>query len=752
MHNFKKLIKTKQTFLHSDTIIQIFQYGRVPVLCLFILFASSLFAQYNTRLAGFIHDAETDQPLIAAIVEVNESHLFSFTNTQGYFEIQNLEPGYYSLSVSHLGYKSIELKNIVVNLDQLNQLVIELELYPLEGDSVIVTAEISGQAENIVGNKFIISSQEIKSYQTLGLPQLLQQIPGVQIDRTRGGASNYRLRVHGGQAKHVLVLLDGQRLNNPQTGEIDLNLIPLENVNEIEVVTQGYSTFNGAGAFDGVINFKTEILKNSKSVKIKTSAGSFSSAAGLMSLNLASSKLGFTGTYQQNYSRQDFDYYYNGNIYERENAWYQNRGIYTKLNFQQNDHELFVNYNFSEESRGLPSAYYNEMKHYDATANSKYNTVLINHRWFTSPYLYLDNQIGYHSINQTFTNENQPKLNYKDRSVNSNTEVNLSGTFLLRSTFQTRIGFCYLREKLSAENLLTPNQSIGSHSRENIAVFSGMEWTVPYARAVMKSVNIQAALRYEKAFNFSPEFYPIAGMAFVPRHFPFLSLAANWGKAVQYPDFNSLFWKGDARAQGNPDLLPERKTFWNISAQVDRISRFAPKIYFRYFSENISGLIFWQWTPPNIWQPRNEANVNKTGFDIQLDQAMIQQYLNVRIAYNYTNAENKDVRPNYFNKQIIFIPNHSINTSLTGQFSSVSIIFSYRFVSQRQVTKANTGEPLDAYQLFDASMSYDLNLKLINIEFGLIIRNLFEENYELIRGYPMPGREIHLSLVLKNNP
>ena len=93
MRNFKKLLKIELIFLISETNIQILEFGRIMVLFLLILFSSSLFAQYNIRLAGFIHDAETDQPLIAAIVEVKENHLFSFTNTQGYFEIQNLEPG-----------------------------------------------------------------------------------------------------------------------------------------------------------------------------------------------------------------------------------------------------------------------------------------------------------------------------------------------------------------------------------------------------------------------------------------------------------------------------------------------------------------------------------------------------------------------------------------------------------------------------------------------------------------------------------
>jgi outer membrane cobalamin receptor len=751
MYNISYFSKTRQKITLSAATHKFPHFGGLLILFLVLFFTKNLIAQYNTRLSGVIHDSETEQPLAGVIVELIDFHLFSFTNSQGYFEIQNLEPGYYTLSVTSLGYKTILLENISVNLDQLNYLIIELYSQPLIADSVVITAEAERVENFASGNRFIISSQEIESYQTMGLPQLLQQIPGVQIDRTRGGVSNYLLKIHGGKAKHVLVLLDGQRLNNPQTGEIDLNLIPMENIREIEVITQGYSTFHGAGAFDGVINFKTEILKNSKSAKIRTSAGSFSSASGMMGIELASSKFGFAGSYQQNYSKQDFKYFYNGENFNRENAWYQNRGIYTKFNFHQSNHNLFVNYNFSEEYRGLPSAYYNEMKHYDATANSKYHTLLLSHRWLTSSYFYLDNQISYHSIYQAFVNENQPKLNYNDRNVNSNTEINLKASLLPNQAFQTTLGFHYLREKLDAENLLNPAQSIGKQSRESVAVYSGLEWTVPYFRPIFKSANLQAALRFEKAFNFSSDFYPTAGIALVPRHLPFLSLAGNWGKAVQYPDFNSLFWKGDARAQGNPDLSPERKTFWNFSAQLDRLNKLAPKLYFRYFSENIDDLIYWQWTPPNIWQPRNEATVRKTGFDVQLDQEIIEQQLNFKIAYNLTDAVNKDERPNYFNKQIILIPRHSLNTTINGRYAAVGFILSYRYISQRQVTQANTGIPLDAYQLFDFSVNYTLNLKLINTEFGFVTRNIFNENYELIRGYPMPGREIHLSLTLKSN-
>jgi outer membrane cobalamin receptor len=119
------------------------------------------------------------------------------------------------------------------------------------------------------------------------------------------------------------------------------------------------------------------------------------------------------------------------------------------------------------------------------------------------------------------------------------------------------------------------------------------------------------------------------------------------------------------------------------------------------------------------------------------------------ISYSHIDAINKSEEPNRNNKRIVFIPQHSLNTSLILNYHAAQITTVYRFVSERQVTAANTGVPLDTYRLVDLSAGYQINFNSVLMDFGFTVRNLFSENYELIRGYPMPGREFQFSLNLK---
>ncbi|NIT57820.1 MAG: TonB-dependent receptor plug domain-containing protein, partial [Aliifodinibius sp.] len=100
--------------------------------------------------------------------------------------------------------------------------------------------------------------------------QLLHQVAGVQIESVSGGAGRSIIRIHGSSANQVLVLLDGQRLNNPQTGEVDLSEIPLEQIERIEVVRQGNTAIFGGNAFGGVISFKSRRVENQNNFSLRS--------------------------------------------------------------------------------------------------------------------------------------------------------------------------------------------------------------------------------------------------------------------------------------------------------------------------------------------------------------------------------------------------------------------------------------------------------------------------------------------------
>lgn len=113
---------------------------------------------------------------------------------------------------------------------------------------------------------------------TLGLDylhELLNLVPGFQSVRAADSPISYsfsvRGRRQGGQAREVLLLVDGRVFTDPRSGGIEsaFHLYPLANVERIEVIRGPASAIYGSGAFTGVINIVSRKSVN----KIKLAAG-----------------------------------------------------------------------------------------------------------------------------------------------------------------------------------------------------------------------------------------------------------------------------------------------------------------------------------------------------------------------------------------------------------------------------------------------------------------------------------------------
>jgi outer membrane cobalamin receptor len=559
------------------------------------------------------------------------------------------------------------------------------------------------------------------------------------------------IRIHGGMSSQVLVLLDGQRLNNPQTGEVDLNMIPLESIEKIDIIRHGNTAVYGSNAFDGIVNFHTRKISPKSSIDIKSYAGSFSTAGGdaVLDLNIRSAEL-FTD-YHQDYSAQDFQYRHEGERFTRQNAWYRNQKIFSRLSYQSLSHELNLLVNYHQGRQGLPSSFYEEILNYNAGSDFTFTTFQINDRWLIHPRLYLRTLIGYNRLNQYFDNEEDPSpfTRYQSTQVNNLGEIKSELFFLFNSAVTLRTGIDVLQEQLKSENLLYPQYSIGQKKRNTFSMFGSSEWSVTFLNRIFKANNWRAALRYEKYFALPGSFYPFFGFSFFPYYFSYISISGNWARSIRYPDFNSLFWKGDARSHGNPELLPEKKDQWNFSIRTTWSDRFLPSLSTNIYWEEINDLIFWHRNVQGIWEPRNEARVSKWGTDIQLEQTLISGRLQYQLCYSYIQALNKSDEPNRKDKMIVFIPHNSISSLLRSQLGAFQFTLLYRYVSERQVTAANTGTPLNPYTIWDLLASYNWEIANFRLELGGAIKNFTGSDYELIRGYPMPGREYLLSLAVK---
>jgi len=91
-------------------------------------------------------------------------------------------------------------------------------------------------------------------------PDLLRQVPGVQVDQLGGPGGISLVYIRGSDPNHVLVLVDGIRVNDPTNsrgGGFDFSSLDPSQIERIEVLRGAASAIYGADAMGGVINIVT---------------------------------------------------------------------------------------------------------------------------------------------------------------------------------------------------------------------------------------------------------------------------------------------------------------------------------------------------------------------------------------------------------------------------------------------------------------------------------------------------------------
>ena len=728
---------------------------RWTFLC-FLSLATTLFAQGNLRLTGQIFDVRSGTPLNGALIQVENSYLYALSDEDGFFFLENIEPGQYDISIERIGYHKTYLRNVRISADQPRKIQVALQPEPIAGDSVLVIANAWQSDDAFSGDKIILGKRELENYRSLGVAQVLQQVAGVQVERAGSDGSRTLIKIHGGRANQVLVLLDGQRLNNPQTGEVDLSVIPLAQIERIEIVRQGNAALSGDAAFDGLVAFFTRARVHGTKVRFSAGGGSFSTYHGGGTIENAFGSAGILGNYRQMYSRQNFPYFYEGGKHIRRNAWLRNRKLFAKLYYRGLRNRFSLLYTGRQANRGLPSTPFNEQLPADDSVpftpslHETVNALQFQHQLFWSARLFLKTNIAYHTLSQLFANDNpvvSRKARYRTQQNNSVLQGNAEAQFQLHSYLEGNIGITVLREALDQQNLLYPPASIGGKARVFRGIFAGFILKSPSIASLLRSIQLHPAIRYQKVFDRKGAWFPFLGMSLVPAFFHRLTLSANISRAVRYPDFNSLFWVGDARAQGNPALLPEENRSRNLSIRYFPQKVWLPQVSWFYYLQKIDHLIFWHRRFDGVWEPRNEDRVEKRGWDLQLRQSLFPEYVYFQAAYSFIQARNKKNDPVLFDKRLVFIPEHSVNLSLLIGLGNWHAVVIYRAVSSRETVVSNSrGTQIPPYDLWNFSLNYKQHFGRFETDFDFMVKNITNENYQLISGYPMPGREFQFNI------
>jgi vitamin B12 transporter len=129
----------------------------------------------------------------------------------------------------------------------------------LKTSDVFVTATRTPIAKkNVIADTTTINEEEIERAGSSSLTDLLQRQPGIEIYNSGGQGKVSSLHIRGSESDHVVVLIDGLRVNQVTSGLTAFENIPLSQIEKIEIVRGASSSLYGAGAIGGVIQIFTK--------------------------------------------------------------------------------------------------------------------------------------------------------------------------------------------------------------------------------------------------------------------------------------------------------------------------------------------------------------------------------------------------------------------------------------------------------------------------------------------------------------
>lgn len=240
-----------------------------------VVITAQLFADETGIVSGVIRDGATGKGLPGVNVQVVGTFLGASTQKSGEFRIERIPAGNYDVKATMIGYKPGLLKNISVRSNEQIEITISLEETVINFDPLIVTAsKTQRELDKAPSSVSVLSAPEIRERNPLRMDQVLETIPGVNFVRDQvniRGSTGFTI----GAANRTLLLLDGVPVMTSDTGQFNWDMLPVLDIEQIEVVKGAGSALWGTAALGGVINIITKSATEQGKTLVRLTAGEY---------------------------------------------------------------------------------------------------------------------------------------------------------------------------------------------------------------------------------------------------------------------------------------------------------------------------------------------------------------------------------------------------------------------------------------------------------------------------------------------
>ncbi len=228
--------------------------------------------QAPVAVSGKVIDASTREPLIAVNMSANRRS-GTATDLRGAFSL-SLDAGEHLIEFSYVGY-SEQQKEISLKEGESLHLEIQMKRSSRMLDEVVVSAgKYEQKLSDVTVSLEVIKPHQLSNQNISSLDMILEKTPGISIldgqPSIRGGSGfSY------GVGSRVLMLVDDLPMISADAGDIKWNYMPVENLEQMEVIKGASSVLYGSSALNGVINLKTRTPDIDPKTEVTLFGGAF---------------------------------------------------------------------------------------------------------------------------------------------------------------------------------------------------------------------------------------------------------------------------------------------------------------------------------------------------------------------------------------------------------------------------------------------------------------------------------------------
>ena len=550
----------------------------------------------------------------------------------------------------------------------------------------------------------IITADIIKKSAATNVAELLQQVAGVDIRRRGTAGSQADLYIRGGGFDQTLLLIDGIKMDDAQTGHHTLNAaLPIEVIERIEIVKGPAARIFGQNAFNGAINIVTKKKLNS-TVSANIEAGSFGQLNGSVTFGKETENttiIAHIGTLTSDGYRINSDY---------ENYNYFFKGTFNKQKQPINVIATFFDRKFGAQNFYTPPSF--GLNEYEETQNSLLgiSTTFQSEKFKITPKLY------WRRGQDIFLLQRDNPSFYRNLHITNKVgaEANASYTSSLGIT---GFGLDISRVSISSNNL-------GDRNRTMVNLFLEHRF-----KTGNFDITPGVAVTYFSDFKF----HAFPGLDIGYKVSDNLRAYGNIGYTYRIPTYTDLYYN-DSSTTGNPNLKPEEALAQELGLKYNTNNFYATVSVFNRDADNLIDFIRPN-TTATKFEATNIAEVNTKGFEFDANYTFKIKDYDQSLAVGYTFLEDN------IKDQDRDLSRYRLNT-LKHHFTTRLRTQLFKNVSQNIIYKHAERTDGQSYNVWDASIIFNFN----KFDFTITANNIFNAEFIETGFVPMPESNVLFGL------